>query len=234
MSTKEECPDNGNMPKKTYKYAFVFDGPVATIGRVEYGSGAELVKHINRAKSWRYDVDDETGMNMGFWGWLLKNCMITIRDDSTHKEEFIQIDDVAKSDLGECYPDEKSAGVKHFFYCTRASLYYSFSIELDEPFDPTKLVIGCRWYVDPEGCVNQMANWESVLYDGKKIISDDNEIYREDGTTGYCEAWILEDGVRTRVCGGCERDNLRDGEDEEDEEGMISIEDFFGRKKEGE
>ena len=220
----------GKPPKKTYKYAFVFDGPVATIGRVECGSDAELVSHINRAKSWRYDVDDEDGMNMGFWGWLLEHCEITTRDDSTHKWEFINIDDVAKSDLGECYPDEKGAGAKRFFYCTRAFLRYGFFFELDEPFDPTKLVIGYRWYVDPEGCVTQIANWESVLYDGKKILSDDNEACREDGSTGRCEAWILEDGVRTRVCSGCERDD----EDEEDDEEMLPIEEFLGLKKEGE
>lgn len=207
MRTNEECPDNGKTPKKTYKYAFEFDGLIATIGRVEYGSGAELVSHINRAISWRYDEDDETGMGMGFWGWLLKNCEISTWDYSTHKWEYIHIDDVEKRDLGECYPDEKSAGAKRFFYCTRASLRYGFSFELDEPFDPSKLVIGYRWYVEPEGCVNQIANWESVLYDGKKILSDVNEVCREDGTTGHCEAWILEDGVRTRVCGGCERDD---------------------------
>ena len=210
MSSNVKCPAAGETQGKTYRYIVEFDGPITTVGRVEYESDAELVEQVNRVHRWCYEYGDEEGLGMAFCGWLLEHCQMSLIKDG--KCEYIDIDNVAKRDLGECYTDEKNADGRRFFYsCISEGLCVRVTIELDEPFDPSKLVVGYRRYADAEGSINKIVWWDSLWYDGKMIFSDDNEVLHECGTTGHCGAWILEAGVRTRVCVGCERNEFMGG-----------------------
>ena len=220
MSTNGNCPDNEKTSKKTYKYTFGFDGLYNTLGSVEFDSSAKLIKLSNQVRKWSVEDDGCHDLSTStYHGWLLKDCDISILKDG----EYIDISNAERRNLGEYFPDNQDGVGKLFFYSYSEVEGNVYSFELDEPFDPAKLVIGYHWYVDAEGDVHEMTDLTSIWYDGKNIISCDNEVDWNPAKKWYCVAWILEDGVRTRIYDSCKDDEPgEDGHeeymDEEDED----------------
>ena len=222
MSTNGKCTDNGEPSKKPYKYIFEFDGLYNTLGRVGFDSSAKLKDLGNQVISW--SVADDGCHDLGtptYHGWLLKNCNISVLEGEEYESdkvgEDIDVDNAEKRDLGEYFPDNQDGVGKLFFYHYAELEAYAFSVELDEPFDPAKLVIGCHWFVDAEGDVHEMTDLESIWYDGKNIISSDNEVHWNPATKWWAGAWTLEDGVRTRIFDSCKDDDFMDEVDEDDD-----------------
>ena len=232
MSTNEKCTDNGEPSKKTYKYTFEFDGLYNTLGRVGFDSSAKLTKLSNQVRKW--SVEDDGCHDLGtptYHGWLLKNCGISILEDG----ESIDIGNAERRNLGEYFPDNQDGVGKLFFYYYAEVESYDYSFELNEPFDPAKLVIGYHWYVDAEGDFHEMTDLASIWYDGKNLISGDNEIDWNPATKWYCGAWVLEGGVRTRIYDSCEDDDYMDeGDEEDDERSTVSASEFFREDDEAE
>lgn len=202
-----------NTPTSVHKYKLTFEGEEVEIFRREYKNQSELDDCLARARKWDHAGGD------GVYGFIIGRSGVHIKvtdgkgkvvfkvdvkeEDLTNAESGLQIESKGN------YFDETTKATQNKKYYYSCIVWYRFEgkivLELKEPFDPSKLLLTCRSYVDWRGKVRKYIQFspnpcdEFMKYGGRFIENIAKEI---DGTPGGDDemlVWSMENGVRKKL-----------------------------------
>ena len=149
-----------------YRYFLEIEGPSIVLSRTEYKSALQLAEYINKVHEWvNVSVEDNTSSRVGdlpgseiCFGWLLDDIAISVRDESgeyiKYLDQFGEVDlkTTERQNMGECFPgDDDVDGSGCFYTSITDSCHDRLVLELKKPFDPSRLVVRYKTYVDAEG-----------------------------------------------------------------------------------
>ena len=192
-------------------------GEEVEVFRREYKTQSELDSCLGCAKKW-----DHAGGN-GVYGFIITRSGVhlevtDVKGKTVFKKDIKEDDLVDKG--GELrietkgnYFDESAKGTKgkkYYYDSINWYMYeYKVKLELNAPFDPSKLSLICRTYIGPTGKERKFIQFsacpggEGVRYGGSNLTSEDET----PGGDDEMRAWTLVNGVR-------EEQDIYSGEDE--------------------
>ena len=191
---------------RKHAYTLTLKGEEVEIFRSEYKTQSELDNCLDCAKKW-----DHAGGN-GVYGFVITRSGVHLEvTDKKGKSVFKK--DIKEEDLvdkrGELQIETKGSyfdesvegtrGKKYYYDCINWYRYeYKAGLELNAPFDPSKLFLTCRTYIGPTGKERKFIQFsscpggEGLWYDGSKLMSVDET----PGGDDEMRVWTLVKGVR--------------------------------------
>ena len=191
---------------RKHAYTLTLKGEEVEIFRSEYKTQSELDECLDRARNW-----DHAGGN-GVYGFVITRSGVHL-EVADVKGKTVFKKDIKEEDLadkgGELqietkgnYFDESAAGTKgkkYYYDCINWYGYeYKAGLELNAPFDPSKLSLTCRTYIGPTGKERKFIQFsacpggEGVRYGGSNLTSADET----PGGDDLMRVWTLVNGVR--------------------------------------
>lgn len=199
--------------KCTHSYTLTLSGEEVEIFRREYKTQKELDECLNCAKKWDHPGGD------GVYGFIVGRSGVHLEVKEGKKKVVFSTDikeeALAKQD-GELrieskgnYFDESvqaTKGKKYYYSCIDWYRYSrSVELALNAPFDPQKLFLTCRTYVNQRGIERKFIQFylspgdESARYDGRPVADMAKSIDETPCSDDEMHVWSLVKGVRKEL-----------------------------------
>lgn len=191
---------------RKHAYTLTLKGEEVEIFRREYKTQSELDNCLDRARKW-----DHAGGN-GVYGFAVTRSGVHL--EVTEKGKTVFEKDIKEGDLvangGELqietkgnYFDESAEGTqdkKYYYDCINWYRYeYKAKLELNVPFDPSKLSLTCRTYIGPNGKERKFIQFSTIHPGGEGLRYGGSNLTPVDETPGgddEMQVWTLVNGVR--------------------------------------
>ena len=190
-------------------YTLTLKGEEVEIFRREYKTQSELAECLHCARNWDHAGGD------GVYGFVVNRSGVHLEvTDMKRKTVFKK--DIKEEDLvdkgGELqietkgsYFDESAKGTKgkkYYYDCiTWYRDEYKAELELNAPFDPSKLSLTCRTYIGPDGKERKFIQFSTNCPGGEGLRYGGSNLTSADETVDCCgdddiRVWTLVNGVR--------------------------------------
>lgn len=190
-----------------HTYTLTLKGEEVEIFRREYKTQTELAECLHCARNWDHAGGD------GVYGFVVNRSGVHLevtdmKRKTVFKKDIKEEDLVAKG--GELqietkgnYFDESAEGTKgkkYYYDCINWYRYeYKAKLELNAPFDPSKLSLTCRTYIGPNGKERKFIQFSTNHPGGEGLRYGGSNLTPVDETPGgddEMQVWTLVNGVR--------------------------------------